>query len=51
MIGEFNDKNKFPVNLFVTDRQVSRLCKVFLNNSSANTKLSKSQLSIIAQSG
>ena len=35
----------------LTDRQVSSLCKSFENNSSADIKLSKSQLSKMIQSG
>ena len=35
----------------ITDRQDSKLCKVFANNSSANMKLLKTQLSKIAQLG
>ena len=45
--GETN----FPYKLFLTDRHVSRLCKPFEKNSSANTKLSKTQLSKRLQSG
>ena len=33
--------------IFLTDRQVSKLCKSFANNSSANIKNSKTQLSNI----
>ena len=36
--------------MFLTDTQVSRLCKVFANNLSANVKLLKNQLSKIVQS-
>ena len=35
----------------ITYTQVSKLCKVFENNSSANIKLSKTQLHKIGQSG
>ena len=37
--------------LLLTDRQVSRLRKAFANNSSANIKLSKTQLVKIVKSG
>ena len=45
MIGESNDYTSFPHRLLLTDRQVSQLCKVFVNNLSVNIKLSKTQLS------
>ena len=51
MIYGCNDEINFPHKLFVTDRQDSKLCKVFANNSSANMKLLKTQLSKIAQLG
>ena len=35
----------------ITDREVSNLCKAFSNNSSANEKLLKTQISKIKQSG
>ena len=37
--------------MLLTNTQVSKLCKAFSNNSSANTKLSKTQLHKIGQSG
>ena len=37
--------------MLLTDTQVSKLCKAFANNSSANIKLSKTQLHKIGQSG
>ena len=43
-VGDSNDKNKFLHELLLTNTQVSRLCKIFTNNSSANIKLSKTQL-------
>ena len=49
VIGDFNDKTNSPHKLFLTDRQVSRLCKSFANKSTANLKLSKTQLSEILQ--
>ena len=51
MVGESNDETNFPCKLLVTDKQVSRLCKAFANESSANIKLSKTQLSKIVQLG
>ena len=44
MIGSSNDETNFPHRLLLTNTQVSRLCKAFANNSSANIKLSKTQL-------
>ena len=44
VLGDSNDKNNFPHKFFLTNTPVSRLCKVFANNSSANIKLSKTQL-------
>ena len=41
----------FPHKLLLTDRLVSKFCKAFENNSSANIKLPKVQLSEILQSG
>ena len=49
MIG--NNETNFPHELLLTDRQVSSLCKSFANNSSADIKLSKTQLSKMIQSG
>ena len=48
MIGD--NKNNFPHKLFITNTQVSNLRKAFANNSSANIKLSKTQLSKMIQS-
>ena len=45
-----NEAN-FPHKLLLTNTQVSNLRKAFANNSSADIKLSKSQLSKIIQSG
>ena len=45
MIGESNDKPYFPHELLLTDKQVSSIRKAFANNSSANIKFSKTQLS------
>ena len=46
-----NDETISPHKLLLTERQASTLCKAFANNSSAYTKLSKSKLSKIIQSG
>ena len=49
MIGD-NETN-FPHNLLLTNRQVSNLRKTSANHSSADIKLSKTQLSKMIQSG
>ena len=49
MIGD-NETN-FPYKLLLTNRQVSNLRKAFANQSSADVKLSKTQLSKMIQSG
>ena len=49
IIGD-NETN-FPHELLLTNRQVSNLRKSFANNSSADIKLSKTQLSKMIQSG
>ena len=49
IIGD-NETN-FPHKLLITNIQVSNLCKAFANNSSADIKLSKTQISKIIQSG
>ena len=51
MIGGSNDKTNFPHELLLTDRQVSSIRKAFSNNSSADIKFSKIQLSKMIQSG
>ena len=48
MIGD--NETIFPYELLLTNRQVSRLRKVFANNSSTSIKLSKNQLSKMIQS-
>ena len=50
-VGEFNDEPKFPSILLLTNRQVLGLRKAFATVSSANTKLSKTQLSQMAKPG
>ena len=49
MIGD--NENNFPHKLLLANTQVSNLCKAVANNSSANIKLSKTQLSKLIQSG
>ena len=49
MVGESNDKANFPHELLLTDRQVSTIRKAFSNNSSADIKFSKTQLSKMIQ--
>ena len=39
VIGDSNDENNFPHKLLLTNTQVSKLCKSFAINSSANIKL------------
>ena len=51
VIGDSNDENNFPHKSLLTNTQVSRLRKAFENGSSANIKLSKTQLHEIGQSG
>ena len=49
MIG--NNETNFPHELLLTESQVSNLRKSFTNNSSADIKLSKTQLPKMIQSG
>ena len=51
MIGDSNDEANFLHELLLTDRQVSSIRKAFANNSSADTKFWKTQLSKMIQSG
>ena len=51
VIGDSHDENNFPHKLLLTNTQVSRFCKAFASNSSADIKLSKSQLHKIGHSG
>ena len=51
MIGDSNDETDFPHELLLTDRQVFSVRKAFANNSSADIKFSKTQLSKMIQSG
>ena len=49
VVDDSNDENNFPHRLLLTNTQVSKLRKAFPNNSSANIKLSKTQLHKIGQ--
>ena len=51
VVGYSNDKNNFRHKLLLVSTQVSNLCKAIAINSSANIKLSKTQLHKIGQSG
>ena len=51
VMGDSNDKTNFPHELLLRNRQVSSICKAFANNSSADIKFSKAQLSKMIQSG
>ena len=50
IIGDSNDENDFSPKLLLTNTHVSRPRKTFANNSSANMKLSKTQLHKIGRS-
>ena len=41
VVGDSKDENNFLYKLLLTNRQLSKFRKAFANNSSANTKLSK----------
>ena len=45
MFCNSDNKSNFYYKLLLTNRQVANLCKAFANYSSADTKLSKIQLS------
>ena len=51
IVGNSNDEINFPHKLLLTNTQVSKLHKAFANGSSANSKLSKTQLHKKGQSG
>ena len=51
MIGDSNDETNFSHKLLLTDRQVVNIRNSFANHSSADIKLSKTQLSKMIQSG
>ena len=44
IVDDSSDENNFPHKLLLTNTQVSRLCIAFGSGSSANIKLSKTQL-------
>ena len=49
VVGDSNDENNFSHKLLLSNTQILRIRKVFANNSSANIKLSKTQLHKIGQ--
>ena len=49
VVGDSTDENNFPHKLLLTNTQISKLCKAFAKGSSANMKLSKTQLYKIRQ--
>ena len=51
VVGDSNDENKFPRKFLLTNTQVLKTRKAFANGSSANTKLSKTHLLKIGESG
>ena len=51
VFGDSTDENIFPHKLLLTNTKISRFCKAFVNSSSANIKLSKTQFHKIRQSG
>ena len=51
VIGDSNDETIVSHKVLLTNREVSGICKIFPNNSSANIKLSKTQLSKMVQFG
>ena len=50
VIGNSNEEYNFPHKLLLTNTQLSRLLKVFANNSLVNIKLSKTQSHKLGQS-
>ena len=51
VIGDSNDETIVSHKLLLTNREVLGIFKIFLKNSSANIKLSKTQLSKMVQFG
>ena len=51
VVGNCNDETDFSHKLPLTNTQVSRFCKAFMRNKSANIKLSKTQLHKAGLSG
>ena len=50
VVGDSNDENNFPHKFLLTNTKVSNFHKAFVNNPSANIKLSKTQLHKMGQS-
>ena len=50
MIGNSDDKTNFPHELLLTNTQVAKLRQAFANHTSADIKLSKTQLSKMIKS-
>ena len=50
MVGDSNDKTNFFHKLLLTNTQISKVPKTFVNGSSANIKLPKTHLHKIVQS-
>ena len=50
-VGDFNNENNFLHKMSLNNIQVSKLRKTFANSTSANIKLSKTELHKIGQSG
>ena len=50
-VADSDDEDNFPHKLLLTNTQVSKLRKAFANGSSANIKLSTTQLHKLVQSG
>ena len=44
LIGSSNDETNFPDKLLLTNKKVSKIHQAFANGSSANIKLSKTQI-------
>ena len=51
LIKNFNDETNFPCKLLLPDPHVLKICEAFASGSSANIKISKTQLSKIEQLG
>ena len=51
LISNSDDETNFPHKLLLTNKQIADLLKSFANNSPADIKLSKTQLSKMTQSG
>ena len=51
MINNATDETDFPHKVVLTDRKLSKLCKAFAYNFSANINLSKAQIAKVTQLG